>query len=89
MKRKTIGRGEGAGCGGSRMGHRHVRVYMAQLLCRDDTHTCGSRGPSAREKRTLQKTKSADILVLYKTSLFTPFFKIDLPSLQKSRQFLC
>jgi len=40
------------------MGHGHVWVYVAQLLCKDDTHTGGSRGPSAREKRTVGRRKS-------------------------------
>jgi len=47
------------------MGHGHVRVYVAQLLCKDDTHTGGSRGPSAREKRTVGRRKSLNIMVLY------------------------
>jgi len=46
-----------------------------------------SGGPSAVKERTVRGTKSGNILV--QTSLFAPIFKTDLPSLQKSRQFLC
>jgi hypothetical protein len=71
------------GLGGTRVGVRGAVSLQRQHAQR------ASERPSAVKERTVREQNHVTSSFCTESSLFAPFFKTDLPSLKKSRQFLC